>query len=109
MAKALRLADAGGNPRYIPAVEFYHRHRVIFEFCYEQPAALEIDRQMIDAAANFTERDFALEHKKRAFLGRCGRNDKRACDHAGYCKEFHGMTSGTLGLMLVKAVLLPRE
>src|SRR5262249_33671957 len=54
---------------------------------------------MINAAANFTERYFALEQKKRAFLGRAGRNGKRGRNRERHYKEFHGMASCTSGLI----------
>src|SRR5262249_61754037 len=70
------------------------RHRVIFELRHEQPTALQIHREVIDASANLAKRDFSLEHEERFFFGPSVRHDKRSRKRERRGQDdLHGTTS----------------
>ncbi len=61
VAKALRLAQTRNDLHDLVGVEVDDRHRVVFELGDKQAIAREIDRQVVDAAANFAQRDFSFQ------------------------------------------------
>jgi hypothetical protein len=63
-------------------------HSIVFEFGNKQTITLEVDGQVVNAAANLAERDFPLE-QERCLLGATRADDERAGDRKRYRKWLH--------------------
>jgi hypothetical protein len=70
-------------------IEIDDGHRVAFELGHKQTVALEIDRQMIDAAANVAKRDFPFKQERRLAPGLIDEQRAHHCKH--HRNQFHGI------------------
>ncbi len=79
IADALRLAQSFDPAQQGACFQIDHAEAVIAQLGDEQPLAREIDGEMVDAAADFSERDLGLELERRG-LGRPTRRADRGDD-----------------------------
>jgi hypothetical protein len=70
-------------------IEIDDGHRVASKLGHKQTIALEIDRQMIDAAANVAKRDFPFKQERRLAPGLIDEQRAHYCKH--HRKEPHGI------------------
>ena len=102
---ALRLAQASDPAQYLARRQIDHAQAIITELRNEQPLPFRIDGEMIDAAADLTERDLRLEHQ---WCGGRLRQQGRWPHHA--CREQYRRDKHTqllAILMCASAVLSP--
>ena len=62
---ALRLAHPGDRAQQLTGRQIDHPQAVVAELGDKQPLSLQIDAQMINPAADLTQRDLCLQHKRR--------------------------------------------
>src|SRR5262249_1553499 len=92
IAKALWLVQTRNDLHDLVGIEIDNRHRVVFELGYKQAIAREIDRQMVDAAANFAPRDFPFEQGK-GFIRPNRRDGEGARNHKRRRQPLHRIVS----------------
>ena len=63
---ALRLAQPGDLSQYLARCQINHAEVVVDEFGTKQPLSLQIDAEVIDAAAHLPERYLCLEYERWA-------------------------------------------
>jgi hypothetical protein len=61
IAKPLRLLQTGNDLNHFVDIKTDDGHGVVFELGHKKAIALEIDCEMVDAAANLAKRDFPFE------------------------------------------------
>src|SRR5438874_6294530 len=66
IGNALWLAQTVDPPQHLARCQIDHAEAVVAELGHEQPLALHIDTEVVDAAAHITERNLRLEHERRA-------------------------------------------
>ena len=66
IGNTLWLAQVGDPAQHLAGRQIDHAQAIVAEFSNEQPLALQIDAEVIDAAAHPTERDLRFEHERRA-------------------------------------------
>src|SRR5262245_6616359 len=63
----LRVLQTRNNLYNLVGIEIDDANRIIFELRHEQPISFEIDCQMINSTAYFTERNFLFEPQDYLF------------------------------------------
>src|SRR5215472_12077762 len=92
VSEPLRPVQARNDLHDLVGIEIDDRNRVVFELGDKQTITREIDRQVVDAAANFAQRDFPFEQEER-FISPTRRNEESARNRQRRGQRFHGIVS----------------